>query len=134
MVPMVFGLAELGRLGRDDEIAHHGQLAAAAERVTGHRRDRGLWACEMCSSPGDEVFEIDVHIALFLHLLDVCTGREGLFAAGDDNAPDRVVRFPCPARPAPNSCIRVDDRALSAFGWFSVITQTFPVRSTRIVS
>ena len=32
------GLAELGRVGGDDDVAHHGELAAAAEREA---RDRG---------------------------------------------------------------------------------------------
>jgi hypothetical protein len=35
-------LAELGVVGRDDEVAHHGDLAAAAEREARDRRDDRL--------------------------------------------------------------------------------------------
>ena len=38
------GLAELGRVGGEDDVAHHGELAAAAERVAGDRRDDRLAA------------------------------------------------------------------------------------------
>ena len=37
-------LAEFGVVGGDDEVAHHGQLAAAAEREAGHRGDHRLAA------------------------------------------------------------------------------------------
>ena len=43
------GLAELRVLGGDDEVAHHGQLAAAAQRVAGHRRDHRLAALRGCA-------------------------------------------------------------------------------------
>ena len=36
------GLAELGAVGGDDEVAHHRQLAAAAEREAGDRGDHRL--------------------------------------------------------------------------------------------
>ena len=36
------GLAEARGVGGDDEVAHHRQLAAAAEREAGHRGDDGL--------------------------------------------------------------------------------------------
>ena len=36
------GLAELRRVGGEDEVAHHGELAAAAEREARHRRDHRL--------------------------------------------------------------------------------------------
>ena len=36
------GLAELGGVGGEDEVAHHRHLAAAAERIAGDRRDDRL--------------------------------------------------------------------------------------------
>ena len=39
-----FRLAELGGVGGDDEVAHHRELAAAAQRKARHRGDHRLAA------------------------------------------------------------------------------------------
>src|SRR2546425_9583092 len=38
------GLAELGGVARDPQVARHGELAAAAQRIAVHRRDHRLAA------------------------------------------------------------------------------------------
>ena len=88
------GLAEFRRVGRNDDVALHRELAAAAERETGNRRDHRL-AHARNAIPRWEVLLVDVHVALAGHLLDVGAGRERLLRAGDDHAADRVVRLEC---------------------------------------
>ncbi|MPL85440.1 hypothetical protein SDC9_31408 [bioreactor metagenome] len=86
------GLAELGVLGGDDEIAHHRQLAAAAERIARHRRDHRLAGFQDAVGLGaEEVLGEHVDEALLRHLLDIGTGRERLLRAGDDDAAHLVV-------------------------------------------
>src|SRR5579871_5350217 len=79
------GLAELGILGGQHDIAHHGDLASPAERIACHRRDGGLAALgEALPILGDEVGEIDVGEIPVLHLLYVGAGGKRLLAAGAD--------------------------------------------------
>ncbi|MGY3239343.1 hypothetical protein ACVMAJ_006233 [Bradyrhizobium sp. USDA 4448] len=88
------GLAELGGIGGDDEITHHGEFAAAAERVARDRRDGRLPAArDAVAADRGEILGEHVDEALRLHLLDVGTGGKGLFAAGHDDAADRVIGF-----------------------------------------
>ena len=87
------GLAELGVVGRDDEVAHHGELAAAAEREARHRGDHRLAPARHLLPAGEEIGQIGVRVGELRHLLDVGAGREGLLRSGDDDAADIGVRL-----------------------------------------
>src|SRR6185437_9601528 len=85
-------LAEFGRVGGDDDIAHHRKLAAAAERIACDRRNGRL------AAPGDTVATdrgkiAGEHVdeAFWLHLLDVGAGGKRLLTAGHDDATDIFV-------------------------------------------
>ena len=57
------GLAEPGVVGGDDEVAHHRELAAAAESVAGHRGDHRLAAAgDPLPVAGDEVAPIGLGV------------------------------------------------------------------------
>ena len=87
-----FGLAEFGGVGGDDEIAHHGQFAAAAKRVTRNSGDDRLAAAQDRLGLGREkVFGQDLVEGFFGHFLDVRPGGKGLVRAGDDDAAHLVV-------------------------------------------
>src|SRR5690606_11361421 len=88
------GLAELGRIGGDDEVAHHGKFAAAAEGKARNGGDHRLAATRDPVPGADEVPKVDVHVGLRLHLLDVGAGGKGFFGSGNDHATDAVVRLP----------------------------------------
>ena len=83
-----FRLAEFGAVGGEDEVAHHRQFAAAAEREARDRGDDRLAQPRDAFPARDEVLEIGVHIGLLAHLLDVGAGGEGLVRAGDDQRAD----------------------------------------------
>src|SRR5260370_209271 len=58
-----FGLAEGGVLGGDDDVAHHCDLAAAAEREAGDRGDDRLPALRHpLPAAGDEVLGVGLHV------------------------------------------------------------------------
>jgi hypothetical protein len=84
-------LAELGVVGGDDQVALHGELAAAAERKAGDRRDHRLAGARDGVLVGAEIVQENVQIVLARHLLDVGTGGERFFRAGDDDAADAGV-------------------------------------------
>ena len=83
------GLAEFGGVGGEDEIAHHREFAAAAEREARHRGDDRLAQPRDVLPARDEVLEEDIGEALVLHLLDVGAGGEGLLRAGQHDRADR---------------------------------------------
>src|SRR5438876_205834 len=86
------GLAEAGILGGDDDVAHHRDLAAAAEGKTGDRGDHRFAALrDALPAAGDEVFGIGLYVGLLGHFLDVGAGGEGLVAAGQHNGADRRI-------------------------------------------
>ena len=88
------GLAELGIVSGDDEVAHHGQLAATAQRKARDRRNDGLAAAgHGLPIAGDKVFAIDLGIGFGGHLLNVGPGGKGLVRAGNDDTADASVRF-----------------------------------------
>ena len=85
-------LAELRRVGGDDEVAHHRQLAAAAQRETSHCRDHRLaHLAHGFPVARDEVGAVRVHEGLVGHRRDVGAGGKRLVVAGDDDAADAVV-------------------------------------------
>jgi hypothetical protein len=85
-------LAELRVVGGDDEVAHHGQLATAAEREPAHGRDhRFADLPDGFPVARDVVALVDVGKAVARHRADVGAGGEGLLAAGDDHAANGVV-------------------------------------------
>ncbi len=84
-------LAELRRVGGEDEVAHHRQFAAAAQREAGDRRDHRLARARDVLPARDEVAEEDVGEGLVLHLLDVGAGGEGLLRAGEHHGADRRI-------------------------------------------
>ena len=81
-----FRLAELRRVGGEDEVAHHGQLAASAEGEAGDRGDDRLAHRGQPLPPGEAVIGIHLAVGPVLHLLDVGAGGERLRRAGDDKA------------------------------------------------
>ena len=85
------GLAELRVVGGDDDVAHHRELAAAAEREARDRRDHRLAHPRDAIPVRREVALEDVDVGLVRHLLDVGAGRERLLGAGDDHAADLLV-------------------------------------------
>ena len=81
-------LAELRRVGGEDEIAHHRDLASPAEREAGDRGDNGLARLRHILPPRDEVAEERLGEGLVLHFLDVGAGGERLLRAGQHNRAD----------------------------------------------
>ena len=82
------GLAELGLLARQDDVAHHGELAAAAEREAVHGGDDGRLGLGQRRPVRQEVALAHVAERLVLHLLDVGAGGEGTRRAGQHHACD----------------------------------------------
>jgi hypothetical protein len=90
-------LPELGSIGSYQQIAHHRQLTAAAQRVAGDRGDgRGAGRGEL-GPLGEEVGGEHVGERQARHLLDVCACREGLLVACHDDRPNAlvIVEFGC---------------------------------------
>jgi hypothetical protein len=86
------GLAEAGIFGGDDDVAHHRNLAPAAERETGDRGNDRLPALrDPFPAAGDEVLAVGLDVGLVDHFLDVGPGGEGLVATGEDDGGDRRV-------------------------------------------
>jgi hypothetical protein len=84
------GLAEDGLVGGKDDVHHHGELAAAAERVAVDGGDGGLADLEQAVEVLEHVGVVPVDELALGHLLDVRAGDEGLGlrVAGDDDAAD----------------------------------------------
>ena len=73
-------------------IRHHGQLAAAAQRVAVDGADDGLLDQRGEFRPAlDEVCSVGVCEGFGRHFFDVGAGCEGLFAAGQDHGADAGV-------------------------------------------
>lgn len=85
------GLTELGGLGGDDDVAHHGELAAAAQGVPGDRGDDGLGDAGDVGPVLEHVGHVGVDEGVGGHLLDVSPRREGLLGARDDDGAHVVV-------------------------------------------
>ncbi len=85
-------LAELGVVAGDDEVARHGQLAAAAQGVAAHGGDQRQ-ADRADTVPGREVaLGVQALGGLVGELHDVGTGREGSIAGTrQDDDPDAIV-------------------------------------------
>ena len=129
------GLAELRGVGGDDEVAHHRELAAAAEAVAGDRGDDRLAAAhDRLGGAGEIVLDEHVDEALRRHLLDVGAGGEGLLRAGDDDGahPGRGVHLG--RAPSPSSSRSWALSAFSASGRFSRMVATWSSISTISVS
>ena len=87
-------LAEARSVGGDDDVAHHRDLAAAAEGKPGDRGDDWLAALpDPLPAAGDEVFEVDFGVGLARHLLDIGAGGKGLVVAGQNDGAYRVIGF-----------------------------------------
>jgi hypothetical protein len=83
------GLAKHGLGPRVEDVAHHGQLAAAAQRVPVYGCDQGLL------EEGDEVGPLFYEVVAVGgaegevgHLFDVGAGGEGFVRAGEDDGAD----------------------------------------------
>ena len=83
-----FGLTELGVVGGDDDVAHHGKLAAAAERMAGNRGDDRLFEFGNALPGTDEIALLRVHVVLLLHLRDVSTRGKHPIRAGQHDRGD----------------------------------------------
>ena len=87
-----FRLAEFGGVGSDDDVAHHGELAAAAERIAADGGDGGFAARgDAAAADRGEIAGEHVDEAFRLHLLDVGAGGKRLFAAGEQDTADIVI-------------------------------------------
>ena len=87
-----FRLAEPGVVGGDDEIAHHRQLATAAERITRDRGDDRLCALrDAIAVPRQAGIVEHLRVGHILHFADIGAGREGLVAAADDDRADTRI-------------------------------------------
>ncbi|MBV8480608.1 MAG: enoyl-CoA hydratase/isomerase family protein [Actinobacteria bacterium] len=85
------GLAELRRLGRDDQVAEHRQLAAASETEAGHRRDdRRAHLADRVPSLESRAL-VERHRRSRRELVDVRPRREGAVPAGEDDRADLLV-------------------------------------------
>jgi hypothetical protein len=89
------GLAQLGVLGGDAEVARHRQLTPAAERVAVDRRDGHL---RQPLEPREDVLEVPDPLEhrdgiLRGHLLDVRSCREDLLSSPHDHGAHVVVRL-----------------------------------------
>ncbi len=82
------GLTELGRIRGDQDVAHHRQLAAAAQRVPGDRGDGRRAGGRELRPQLEEVGRVHVGERQLGHLLDVGAGGEGLLVAGEDDGAD----------------------------------------------
>ena len=87
-----FGLAKSGLGTSIHDVAHHGELAAAAEGVAIDGHDQGLLEESHELGPVlDEVIAVGGAKGQVLHLLDVCTGGEGALGAGEDDGANGLV-------------------------------------------
>ncbi|KAG0762508.1 hypothetical protein G6F22_018622 [Rhizopus arrhizus] len=69
-------LAELGGVGGDDDVAHHGQFAAAAQRVAADCGDHGLPdALQGFPVAGDVFAAVHIHVRPVFHRADIGAGR-----------------------------------------------------------
>ena len=123
------GLAELRRLGGDDQVARHRQLAAAAEAVAGDGRD------ERRPERADRVPALDPPLVVELdrgdlrQLADVGAGGEGTLGAAEHDAAHRPVAVELLERRT-SSSISSSESAFSASGRLSRTTAIAPSRST----
>ncbi len=84
-----FRLAEFRGVGGDDDVAHHRQLAAAAERIAADGGDGRLAAAgHAVAADGEEIAGEHVDEAFRLHFLDIGARGERLFAAGEQDTAD----------------------------------------------
>jgi hypothetical protein len=89
-----FRLAELGVIGGDDEVAHHGQLATAAQGEAADGGDHWLaHAANLLPIARDEIVLVNIGVIGCGHGANICAGGKGFFAAGDDHAADAVIRI-----------------------------------------
>ncbi len=87
-----FRLAELGGIGGDDDVAHHGEFATAAEGVAADGGNGRLAAGgQAAAADAGEVGIEHVDEALRLHFLDVGAGGKRLFIACNEDAADGGV-------------------------------------------
>lgn len=85
------GLAEVGPLRAVEDVGHHGELAAAAQRMTGHGGDDGLLDLGRELRPRlDEALRVGLGEGERRHLLDIRTSSERLLRAGQDDDRDAV--------------------------------------------
>jgi hypothetical protein len=85
------GLPELRALGGDDEVAGHGQLAAAAQAVARDCGDDRRPDLPDRIPLVDPSAEVELEVSRVGKLVDVGAGREGLVVPRKDDAADRVV-------------------------------------------
>ena len=85
-------LAEFGVVGGNDEVAHHRQLAAAAQRKAADGGNHGLAnAADGFPVAGDEVALVGINKAQLLHGRNVRASGKGALAAGEDDAAHFVI-------------------------------------------
>jgi hypothetical protein len=86
-------LTESRGVRRQDEIAHHCELTAAAERKACDGGDDRLSRTRHRVPAADKVVEEGVDETLIAHLLDVGARRKSLLGACQHYAADAVIRF-----------------------------------------
>ena len=85
------GLAELGRLGGDDQVAAHGELAATAEAEAGDGGDERRPEAADRVPALDATLVVEVDRAGLGQLADVGAGGEGALAAAEHDRAHRLV-------------------------------------------
>src|SRR5205085_10350206 len=93
------GLAEARRLGGDDQVARHGELAAAAEAVARHRGDERRPEVPDRVPALDAARVVELDRARARELADVGAGRERALGAAENDAADRLVGVQLAQRP-----------------------------------
>ena len=90
---LISGWPNSGGVGSQNEIAHHGQLAAAAEGEAGHCGNHRLPDPQhRLPALADEILQQGGGMGAILHFLDVGAGGEGFFVSGQNDGADcRVV-------------------------------------------
>ena len=86
------GLSEVGFFAAVQNVAHHGELASAAERVAVDRADDGFADRVGDVGPGlDEVRAVGICEGLACHLFDISPRSEGFLRARDHHGADGRV-------------------------------------------
>ena len=128
------GLAEPRSVGGDDDVAHHGELAAAAEAVAGDGGDERLAHLRHAGGRRRLIARESLDEGKGRHLLDVGAGGEGLLRAGDDDRADIGIRLEGVERGKQLADRAASLSALSASGRLRVIRPTRPRVSRRMFS
>ena len=86
-------MAEPGVIAGQDEVAHQRQFTTTAQGKTVHSSDDRLAAVGHAVAVAEQIVEVDLRVRQLGHFLDVGTGGEGFFRAGQHDATDVRIGF-----------------------------------------